>query len=165
VTEYLDIVDENDLVIGRDTRANVHTEHKIHRGVHVFVVNAKGELLIQRRASTRSYYPGFWDASVGGQVLAGESYEQAASRELLEELSCEGPLRLVAKYNAYSERQREKRALFVHLNDGPFQPSATEIDEIALVPPENLADLMQSEPFTEGFRRSFDLWLAERVPS
>lgn len=158
MTEYLDVVDEDDRVIGRDTRKNVHANHQIHRGVHVFVVNSRGELLLQRRSKSRSYYPGYWDASVGGQVLSGETYERAAHRELAEELGLEGEIEAIGKYDAYSERQREKRMLFSHASDGPFNPSASEVEELAFVSVEEVGGKMAAEPFTEGFQRSFALW-------
>jgi isopentenyldiphosphate isomerase len=161
MTEYMDIVNELDEVIGRDTRASIHARHDIHRGVHVFVVNGAGDLLLQLRAANRSYYPGHWDASVGGQVAAGESYEDAAARELEEELGCPpGPIHLVANYDSFSTRQREKRALFTHECEGPFSVSAEEIDEVRFVAPSRVSQLMKLEPFTEGFRKSFSLWLA-----
>jgi isopentenyldiphosphate isomerase len=159
--EYMDIVNEADEVIGRDTRANVHARHEIHRGVHVFVINARGELLLQLRSATNATYPGHWDASVGGQVGAGETYLAAARRELIEELGCHAEtLDLVGKYNSYSSRQREKRTLFVHRCDGPFRLEADEIDAIRFVAPSDVHAAMCEAPFTEGFRRSFALWSA-----
>lgn len=159
--EHMDIVNEDDEVVGRDTRENVHARHEIHRGVHVFVINARGELLLQLRAATSATYPGHWDASAGGQVVAGETYLQAARRELVEELGCRADtLELVGKYNSYSVRQREKRALFVHRCDGPFNPEADEIDAIRFVAPSDVLEAMRKAPFTEGFRRSFALWSA-----
>jgi isopentenyldiphosphate isomerase len=159
--EYMDIVNEDDEVIGRDTRENVHARHEIHRGVHVFVVNARGELLLQLRSATTATYPGHWDASVGGQVGAGETYLAAARRELAEELGCRADtLELVGKYNSYSARQREKRTLFVHRCDGPFHPAADEIDAIRFVAPSEIPTAMCEAPFTDGFRRSFALWSA-----
>ena len=84
--EYLDIVDIKDKIIGKATRKEIHDMHQIHRGVHVFVVNSKNEILIQKRSNKKDYYPGYYDASVGAQVRSGETYEQAAKRELKEEL-------------------------------------------------------------------------------
>lgn len=162
MSECMDIVNEDDEVIGRDTRAMIHSRRDIHRGVHVFVVNCAGQLLLQQRALTTSYYPGYWDASAGGQVAAGESYEQAALRELDEELGCRlGALDLVGKYNSYSPRQREKRVLFVHRCEGPFRPSE-QVREVRFVRPEEIVRMVESEAFTEGFRRSFVLWMASR---
>jgi isopentenyl-diphosphate delta-isomerase type 1 len=157
----MDIVNDADEVVGRDTRANVHARHEIHRGVHVFVVNARGELLLQQRSATKESYPGYWDASVGGQVAAGESYLAAARRELFEELGCRADtLELIGTYDSYSTRQREKRALFLHRHDGPLHPAADEIDAIRFVAPTDIPAAMRDAPFTEGFRRSFALWWA-----
>jgi 16S rRNA (adenine1518-N6/adenine1519-N6)-dimethyltransferase len=129
----------------------------------VFVVNPAGELLLQRRAEAKDYYPGYWDASVGGQVIAGESYEEAAVRELEEELGCRGgKVRLVGKYDSYSERQREKRALFVYEAEGPFDYSEKEIEELRFVAAEDVERMLAEQPFTEGFRRSFSLWSSSR---
>src|SRR4030042_2122336 len=108
--EYLDIVDEHDNVIGKDLRENVHKAHQIHRGVHVFVINKNGELLVQKRSESRKDRPGYYDASVGAQVQSGESYEEAAFRETKEELGF-SPKKLIkiCDYKSYSERQRENR--------------------------------------------------------
>jgi len=53
---------------------------------HVCLLNARGEMLIQRRQPWKDRYPDCWDVSAGGFVRSGESAAQAASRELREEL-------------------------------------------------------------------------------
>lgn len=42
-------------------------------------------MLIQRRSAQKASLPGYWDVSAGGQVDAGESSHEGASRELFEE--------------------------------------------------------------------------------
>jgi isopentenyl-diphosphate Delta-isomerase len=157
--EYLDIVDENDTVIGRDTRKNVHDNYAIHRGVHVFVVTPSRHIVVQKRSMLKDYYPGFYDISVGAQVASGESYLEAGRRELAEELGC-GHLDLVyvGKYDAFSSRQREKRHVFRHVCGGPFQLQPTEVDEIQYLSMTALEELLSGDRVTEGFRRSFALF-------
>jgi beta-glucosidase len=41
---------------------------------------------VHQRTPTKDVYPGYWDVTVGGVVAAGEGYEDAARRELREEL-------------------------------------------------------------------------------
>ena len=160
MVEYLDIVDENDKVIGRDTRKNVHDNYRIHRGVHVFVVDRQDRILIQRRSMKKDYYPGYLDISVGAQVSSGETYEAAGRRELLEELGChEGPITEIASYDAYSSRQREKRRIFVHYCEGPFAPNPDEVDDLEFLSVDEVRTLLAKEKFTEGFQRSLEIYL------
>ena len=57
-----------------------------HRSVGIAVIGGDGRLLIHRRSETKDIWPGWWDIAVGGVVAIGESYEDAAHRELAEEL-------------------------------------------------------------------------------
>ena len=54
--------------------------------VHVCIFNEQGEMLIQQRQSTKRWYAGLWDYSVGGSAVAGDTSLAAAERETLEEL-------------------------------------------------------------------------------
>jgi len=84
--EIFDVVDENDVVVGRKTRGEVHAQKLMHRAVHVFVHDKKGQLLLQKRSMFKDVHPGTWDSSVAGHVDAGEDYLTAAIRELDEEM-------------------------------------------------------------------------------
>jgi len=53
--------------------------------VNVLLVNARGELLLQRRPEDKEN-GGRWDKTVGGHVSEGESFDQTAVREAGEEL-------------------------------------------------------------------------------
>lgn len=56
------------------------------RVVHIYILNSKGEMLIQKRVKTKSVFADLWDISVGGGVTFGDTLEQSATRELKEEL-------------------------------------------------------------------------------
>lgn len=155
--EYLDIVDENDNVIGKDTRENIHKRHLVHRGIHVFVVDSRGEILIQKRSRNRKYYPRFYDASVGAQVRSGESYEEAAIRETQEELGfTPEKLQKICDYKSYSSRQRENRRLFVCQHSGPFRYKKDETNLVEFMSVDQIRGMIKAgEKFTEGFKISF----------
>jgi isopentenyl-diphosphate Delta-isomerase len=74
------VVNENDEVIGTMPKKEAHKNGTLHRISVVYVKNTKGEILVQHRAD------GFLDHSAAGHVDPGESYEEAAKRELREEL-------------------------------------------------------------------------------
>lgn len=88
--ELLDVVNDNDEVTGQEMRSVVHQQGLQHRGVHVFLFNEQGEMLIQKRSADRSNSPSLLDCSVSEHVKAGESYLEAAMRGLKEEMGVEG---------------------------------------------------------------------------
>lgn len=86
--EYLDLVNENDEVIGRKLRSEVYAEHLSNfRVINAFVVNSKGELWIPRRTISKKIFPSCLDMSVAGHVESGEAYDDAFAREVMEEIN------------------------------------------------------------------------------
>ena len=57
-----------------------------HMVVHVCIFNEKGEMLIQQRQPFKEGWPNMWDVTVGGSSLAGETSQEAAEREVREEI-------------------------------------------------------------------------------
>lgn len=84
--ELFDVVDEHDNVVRQATRREVHENDWLHRAIHVFVFNKRGELFLQKRSHLKDAHPSAWDSSAAGHLDAGESYEQSVVRELDEEL-------------------------------------------------------------------------------
>lgn len=85
-SEAVDLVDENDRVVGRASREQVRRERLRHRSVYILLFNRKGQIFLHQRTQTKDVYPGYWDVTVGGVVSAGEDYEACAARELAEEV-------------------------------------------------------------------------------
>lgn len=88
--EILDIVDEQDRVIGQSPRGAAYAQGLRHRCVFIEARDARGHLFVHRRTSTKLVFPSRYDMFVGGVVGAGESYDDAALREAEEELGVSG---------------------------------------------------------------------------
>jgi isopentenyldiphosphate isomerase len=84
--ELVDIVDDDDNVIAIVTRSEMRARRLQHRSVGIAVFSTDGRLLIHRRNESKDIWPGWWDIAAGGVVASGETYEDAAQRELAEEL-------------------------------------------------------------------------------
>lgn len=84
--ELVDIVDDDDNVIAVATRREMRAGRLQHRSVGIAVLSSDGRLLIHRRSPSKDIWPGWWDIAAGGVVASGESYADAARRELAEEL-------------------------------------------------------------------------------
>lgn len=80
----IDIVDKNDNVIGECSVKEAHEKKLLHRVSVVYLINDKKEILVQERMDD-----GRLDHSAAGHVDKGETYIDAAKRELKEELGVE----------------------------------------------------------------------------
>ncbi|MDC0948765.1 NUDIX domain-containing protein [Gammaproteobacteria bacterium] len=84
--ERLPLVSALDRQLGEIGRGEAHRRGLRHRSVHILLFRGNGDLVLQRRALDRAVAPGLLDSSAAGHVAAGESYIDAARRELNEEL-------------------------------------------------------------------------------
>lgn len=83
--EMLEIIDDNENVIGLETREKIHKEGLLHREMHIWFITPKGELVLQHRSKDKDMYPDKLDATVGGHVEPNMSYEETAVKECKEE--------------------------------------------------------------------------------
>jgi len=88
--EIIDIVDEQDRVVGQAPRGEAYAKGLRHRCVFVQARDAAGRVFVHRRTATKLVFPSLYDMFVGGVVGAGESYDEAALREAEEELGVTG---------------------------------------------------------------------------
>lgn len=129
--EYLDIVDQEDRIIGKASRAEIHGDpRKIHRVAHVLLFNSRGELFLQKRSYLKDVQPGKWDTSMGGHLDAGEDYETAARREMEEELGVRVvKLEYLYKYRHGNDYETEYVTSYACRWDGPVRTCPQEIEE------------------------------------
>jgi len=139
-SEQLPIVDENDIEVGAAGRGEIHRRAWRHRAVHIVVVSSRGQVLLQRRSLMKDTYPGFWDVSVGGHVGTNETYEEAARRELREELGVDSELEYLGKIPASATTGWEFVEVYTCTHDGPFTPPKAEISEVRWMNPGEVID-------------------------
>lgn len=132
--EILDIVDDNDTVIGQATYEEVHAKKLTHHVAIGFLFNEKNEILLQLRSKNKSAYPSYWSISMGGHIHTGESYETAIARETEEEVGVKAlPSDFVFKGKG-TEREHAGAKVFWHLfelhYDGPIEEQTEEVDAV-----------------------------------
>lgn len=89
-TEYLDVLDEYGKPLGiKKPKEDVHRDGDWHGTVQIWLMNPKGEVLMQKRSALKTSRPNKWDNSCAGHMSAGESAINTALRELKEELNLE----------------------------------------------------------------------------
>lgn len=126
--------------------------------VHVF--DQEGNVAMQKRTSNVKY-PGTYCEAAGGHVDPGETYDEAAARELLEELSLSLPLNKVVPM-IQSETSIGPIYKVVVADRDQLKPDPYEIAEIVWFSITELEDLLRSNP--EQFIPNFNnLWFTHRV--
>lgn len=89
MSELLDIVNENDEVIGQAERDEVHSKGLLCRLVYVCFYTTDGKVILQKRSMTKKNDPGKLTTTVSGHVGSGQNYLDAAVRETFEETGIE----------------------------------------------------------------------------
>lgn len=145
--ERLDIVNDADEEIGSAPKDEVYSKRLKHRIVHVLIFNSKGEMALQLRAKTVKFCPGYWCTAAGGHVRSGESYEQAAARELYEELGIKARLKFFAKDIYYSpERDLYKfLATYTAIADDGFRLNHEEVEGLSFFPLNEIIRMAKGE--------------------
>ena len=120
--EFLDIVDDDDEVIGSASISDIYEKHFTHRIVHIFVFNGE-RMLLQLRSNEARFCPLHWCTAAAGHVKSGESYEEAAARELQEETFIQAkPVFLFKDVYEYDPAARKMLASFRAEYDGQLTP-------------------------------------------
>ena len=84
--EQVILVDEQDNPIGLMPKLEAHQKAVLHRAFSVFILNAKGELMLQQRAKHKYHSPALWTNTCCSHQRQGETNVQAGMRRLQEEM-------------------------------------------------------------------------------
>ena len=146
--EMVVIVDERNQVVGAAPRREMRARRLPHRSTYVLVFNSRGELYVQKRTLTKDVFPGYFDVAAGGVVLAGETYEQGAERELEEEMGIRGvPLTRLFDFSFEDEHTRLWGCAFSCTYGGTVVLQE-EVESGAFVPVSHILRRSETEPFT-----------------
>lgn len=172
----LDVVDNEDNVIGQASFEECHTKGLRHRGASVLVFRDSSlkEVLVQKRYQHLTADPGKFITSAAGHVDSGESYEEAALREMYEEIfhgmkGVKLSLTLIGKIPITDRpMNHEFLSVFYTVCPGPFSPNPEEVAGLEFVPLDRLREDMAANPemYCLGFieeLREFDRFIKKTV--
>ncbi|GER43200.1 isopentenyl diphosphate isomerase [Striga asiatica] len=170
------LVDENDRVVGHDTKYNCHlmekinSENLLHRAFSVFLFNSKYELLLQQRSATKVTFPLVWTNTCCSHPLYRDSelieenalgVRNAAQRKLLDELGIPAedvpvdqftPLGRML-YKAPSDGkwgEHELDYLLFIVRDVNVNPNPDEVADVKYVNQDQLKELLRKADAGEG---------------
>lgn len=153
-------IDENDNPLGEVSIAKAHQDGLLHRISAVYLTNEKKHILLQKRADN-----GKLDHSAAGHVDLGESYLEAAKRELQEELGVANVVLEEVGDCSSIELQSKIRHKFKVYKclANPGKLSADEIEAVFWAEPvETWNDMkidVNDTKYTGGFKATLELFL------
>lgn len=154
------VADEQGNVIGAEDMLVAVEKGMIRCASRVYVFNESGQVLIQRR-SARIFKPLLLDPSVGGHVDEGETYDEAALREMKEELGLDGYqlTKIAEKYYSSGFFSNLYKTVIPDATEVPFD--LEEVAEVLWVSPEEL-DIIIAERADECTFSLKDSWTTFR---
>lgn len=156
-SDLLLLVNDEDEVIGEKSKLDCHLGDGIlHRAFSVFLFNAAGEVLLQKRTAEKFLWPGYWSNSVCSHPRRGETDEEAARRRIRQELGLEASLSFHHKFQ-YSARyldadgrhlgtERELCWVWLAAGTGRVQENPLEVADWRYLSPPALDRELQQTP-------------------
>ncbi|NCN06822.1 MAG: hypothetical protein CO156_03305 [Candidatus Pacebacteria bacterium CG_4_9_14_3_um_filter_40_12] len=144
--EMLDLVDENDVVIGIVARPEANTNPElIHREISVLLFDAEKNIVIQKRSKYKSVHPNMW-SMLAGHIPAGADPEETAYRELEEEFGLtKMPLTFLTKKHLTYPHESHFMYYFVAKYSGEkITFDESEVSEIKIVSQKELHHMIES---------------------
>lgn len=157
------LVDENDNQIGIAGKLEAHRKALLHRAVSVFIINSKGEWILQRRAFDKYHSNGLWTNTCCTHPNPGESAIASATRRLREEMGIECELQELFSFT-YKEKldneltEYEFDHIFFGITDSIPVINYKEVEEWEAVPFEDLHSDVQNKPdnYTAWFKKIYE---------
>jgi len=159
--EQVVLLAEDGRPVGTADKATVHGEDTpLHLAFSCHVFDARGRVLLTRRAISKRTFPGVWTNAFCGHPAPGEEIEDAVRRRGLRELALPiGEIEAVIpdfRYRAVDSSgivENEVCPVYRTLVRDDPMPHADEVDDWAWVAPKNLLAAVAATPFT------FSPWL------
>lgn len=161
--EKVVLVDINDNPIGTMPKMEAHEKAVLHRAFSVFILNKKGQLMLQQRALHKYHSPGLWTNTCCSHQREGEDNIAAGKRRLQEEMGFSTSLEALFSFiykapfdNGLTEHELD-HVLLGHYEDEP-QINPEEVAAWKWLDLQTVADALKAQPqdFTAWFKIIFD---------
>lgn len=161
--EKVILVNEKNQPIGTMPKMLAHEKALLHRAFSVFIMNSKGEVMLQQRAKQKYHSPLLWTNTCCSHQREGESNIEAGKRRLQEEMGFTTQLKEVVSFiykapfdNGLTEHE------FDHVMVGNYEEAPKinpeEVADWKWMPLEAINEDIREQPevYTEWFKIIFE---------
>ena len=157
------LVDENDIQTGVTGKMEAHEKALLHRAVSVFIIDSKGDWILQRRAFDKYHSNGLWTNTCCTHPHPGESVFDAARRRLREEMGINCNVTWLFSF-IYKEKldneltEHEFDHVFLGVTDSEPLINTSEVEEWEKISyPDMHNDIIQNpDKYTFWFREIYE---------
>ena len=149
--DLLILVNSDDEEIGTLDKVSCHANKGVlHRAISVFLLNSKGEVLLQQRHESKALWGGYWSNACCSHPRLHETTQDAAHRRVLEELGLEVKLRFCFKFEYHaafdgSHAEHELCSVFIGVVHEDPVINETEVKDWRWVPPQVIDSYLQED--------------------
>jgi isopentenyl-diphosphate delta-isomerase len=156
------LVNERDEETGTMEKMEVHQKALLHRAFSIFIFNAKGDMLLQKRAAGKYHSPGLWTNACCSHPQPGENTSGSAQKRLLEEMGFTTTLEKAFDFiykaafdNGLTEYEFDH--VFIGYYDGAISPDPKEVGDYCYKPMAAIKTSISTHPhqYTAWFKIAF----------
>ncbi len=147
MTELFSVVDEDDNVIGKANRTEVHVKGLIHRSVMFFIFDKKDRIFITQRTKNKEFFKEYWSIGLGGHVNAGETYDDAVVREVKEEADINEKPFFMGSFKLRIPEENENVRVYGFVTDKKPELDPFELKQGMFLTREEMEEKIKKEKF------------------
>ena len=158
--EMVDKLNNKRQMLNRITERSEKIEGEYRQSVHTWIMNSKGEFLIQKRSPNKKTFPNMW-SQTGGGVDEGETTLQAALRECNEELGISIDLNNIELILSF-KRKFDFVDVWLVKQDIDISDIVLQEDEVSDVKwasIDEIRELMKAEKLAKSIEIYFDMFI------
>ncbi len=161
--EEVILVNVNNEQIGTMPKMEAHEKAVLHRAFSVFILNKKGETMLQQRAAHKYHSPLLWTNTCCSHQRVGETNIQAGKRRLQEEMGFSTDLKELFSFiykapfdNGLTEHELD-HVMVGYYEDAPVM-NTNEVASWKWMKPEAIKEDIKSNPhiYTAWFKIIFE---------
>lgn len=154
--EEVILVNSQDEVVGSMEKLEAHRKGELHRAFSILVYNSNGEMLLQKRASSKYHSGGLWTNACCSHQKPNEGSRQAAKRRLKEEIGIDANPEFLYKFiykakldNGLTEHEYDH--VFTCTSDQHPKLNLDEAEDYKYIPMKDLFEDIDANPFHYTF--------------